>query len=157
MDRGHHVLAAHGLRKVKLSMKQVSNLAGFLSWSLSGNTPSNLVGFSSWHLPGKTRLRNDLFRGRLNFGYGYCCGVETVSKMTFGGVSVLANVVSAKLPLQSKVQPGFVGWWPYCLGRHWSGSGFVIWKPAVSSFTRQWQYNEHVTAHLSLLSKPTTS
>jgi len=27
--------------------------------------------------------------------------------MTFGGVSVLANVVSAKLPLQSKVQPGF--------------------------------------------------
>jgi len=39
-------------------------------------------------------------KGRPNFGYGFGYCAETFSKMTFGPVSVSANVVSAKFFLR---------------------------------------------------------
>jgi len=46
-------------------------------------------------------------RGRPKFGYGFGYGSETASKMTFGPVSVSANIVSVKFPLRPNLEPGF--------------------------------------------------
>jgi len=46
-------------------------------------------------------------RGRPYFGYSFGYGAKIVCKLTFGPVSVSANVVSAKFPLRAQMGSGF--------------------------------------------------
>jgi len=60
------------------------------------------------------------------------CVAKTASKMTFGPVS--ATAVSGTCFRHGATSPQ-----PYCFGRHWSSSGFVIWplsrRPSTSGHT----------------------